>query len=159
MFFDIFVSLCQKKGVTPVQVRKVLGISQSTMASWKSRGLTPNSITLAKLADYFDVPMAYLLGKTPHPQDFAADAVSAEALNAANGDLPLAMDYQKFLDDEEHYWNVQREFADARIKKVTDSMNQMNEEGQLKLIDIADDMVQSGKYIKSGSSDMGKKKA
>lgn len=31
------------------------------MASWKSRGLTPNATTLAKLADYFGVIMADLL--------------------------------------------------------------------------------------------------
>lgn len=61
MFYDRFTNLCDKKGVTPVQVRKDLGISQSTMASWKSRGLTPNATTLAKLADYFGVIMADLL--------------------------------------------------------------------------------------------------
>lgn len=61
MFYDRFINLCKRKGVTPVQVRKDLGISQSTMASWKSRGLTPSATTLTKLADYFGVIMADLL--------------------------------------------------------------------------------------------------
>lgn len=63
MFYDKFIYLCDKKGVAPIQVRKDLEISQSTMASWKSRGLTPNATTLAKLADYFGVTVDYLLGK------------------------------------------------------------------------------------------------
>lgn len=76
MFYDRFISLCDKRGVTPVQVRKELGISQSTMASWKSRSLTPNAATLAKLADYFNVTIDYLLdisdmtGKTVTFQPF-----------------------------------------------------------------------------------------
>lgn len=61
MFYDVFVTLCANKGVTPVQVRKILGISQSTMASWKSRNLTPNATTLVKLADYFGVSIDSLL--------------------------------------------------------------------------------------------------
>lgn len=61
MFYDRFVDLCSKKGVTPLQVRKELKISQSTMASWKSRGLTPSAATLAKIAEYFGVSVNDLL--------------------------------------------------------------------------------------------------
>lgn len=73
MFYDIFESLCTESGVTPAEVRKDLGISQSTMASWKSRGLTPNANTLVQLAEYFHTTPAYLMGnkmaKTPFPHD------------------------------------------------------------------------------------------
>lgn len=62
MFYDIFLELCSEKGVTPAQVRKDLSISQSTMASWKSRGLNPNASTMIQLSDYFDTTPAYLLG-------------------------------------------------------------------------------------------------
>lgn len=34
------------------------------MASWKSRGLTPNAATLMQLADYFETTVDVLLGKT-----------------------------------------------------------------------------------------------
>lgn len=61
-FYDIFESLCSEKDVSPAQVRADLGISQSTMASWKSRELTPKAATIKKLADYFGVSIAYLLG-------------------------------------------------------------------------------------------------
>ena len=39
------------------------------------------------------------------------------------------------------------------------SFNQLNQEGQEKLVDTADDMVASGKYKKSGAPELGKEKA
>lgn len=39
------------------------------------------------------------------------------------------------------------------------SYRNLNEEGQTKLIDYADDLVSSGKYIKSNPSDLGQKQA
>lgn len=62
MFYDVFLSLCDVYGTTPVEVRKKLGISQSTMASWKSRGLTPSAGMAVRLANYFGVSVDYLLG-------------------------------------------------------------------------------------------------
>lgn len=37
-------------------------------------------------------------------------------------------------------------------KKLLDCFHELNDEGQSKLIDYADDLVKSGKYIKNGSS-------
>ena len=68
MFYDIFMSLCNKKKITAAKVRQDLGISQSTMASWKSRGLTPKMETLEKLADYFSVSVDFLIGDVDSPQ-------------------------------------------------------------------------------------------
>ncbi len=71
-FYSIFERLCHEKNITPARVRKDLQISQSTMASWKSRGLTPKAGTLQELADYFGVSVPYLLGqdteKAPTPK-------------------------------------------------------------------------------------------
>lgn len=64
MFYDCFEKLCKERDKTPAQVRKELGISQSTMGSWKSRGLTPNAGTLMQLAEYFETTVDVLLGKT-----------------------------------------------------------------------------------------------
>lgn len=63
LFYDVFVELCEKCETTPAKVRADLGISQSTMASWKSRNLKPKYETLIKLADYFNVPTNYLAGE------------------------------------------------------------------------------------------------
>lgn len=64
MFYDRFEKFCKEREVTPAEVRKQLGISQSTMASWKSRELTPNATTLVQLADYFEITVDALLGRT-----------------------------------------------------------------------------------------------
>ena len=61
-FYTIFEQLCNEKNTSLAQVRADLGISQSTMASWKSRNLTPKAETVRKLANYFGVSVDYLLG-------------------------------------------------------------------------------------------------
>ena len=55
VFYDKFAEACGKNDITPAQVRKDLGISQSTMASWKSRGLTPKYGTVKRIADYLQI--------------------------------------------------------------------------------------------------------
>ena len=61
-FYTIFEQLCSEENIPPAQVRTDLGINQSTMASWKSRNLTPKAETIQKMADYFGVSVDYLLG-------------------------------------------------------------------------------------------------
>ena len=62
MFYDVFVSLCNKKGVAPTRAAMDIGLSKSTPTTWKKRGLTPQGETLNKIAAYFDVSTDYLLG-------------------------------------------------------------------------------------------------
>lgn len=64
-FYTIFEQLCREKNISLTQVRTDLGISQSTMASWKSRNLTPKAETVQKLAHYFGVSTDYLLDRGP----------------------------------------------------------------------------------------------
>lgn len=44
-----------------------------------------------------------------------------------------------------------------RAKKLLEILQALNTEGQEKLLDYADDLVQSGKYKKSGTSGLGSK--
>lgn len=76
VFYDQFIKMCENYLTTPAKVRKDLGISQSTMASWKSRGLTPKYETLQKLADYFGISVdALLLGDTSEERQQATGKV------------------------------------------------------------------------------------
>ena len=72
MFYDIYVALCKKKGVSPTKAALEIGLSKATPTTWTKRGLTPQGETLAKIADYFGVSVGYLLGtedeKTPTPE-------------------------------------------------------------------------------------------
>lgn len=60
MFYDVFVSLCGNKGVSPNKALTDCGISRTSTAKWRE-GATPRGVTLQKLADYFGVTTDYLL--------------------------------------------------------------------------------------------------
>lgn len=62
MFYDKFKELCEKKGVSCNKAAIEIGLSNATPTTWKKRGLTPKSDTLAKISDYFGVTTDYLLG-------------------------------------------------------------------------------------------------
>ncbi len=59
--YEFFDELLQKYGVTPYKVSKETGVSQSTLSDWKRGISTPKPDKLQKLADYFGVPLSYLL--------------------------------------------------------------------------------------------------
>lgn len=63
MFWDIFYKICIEQGTKPNPVAKQIGVSSSTVTSWKNGGI-PNGETLLKLADYLNVSVDYLLGRT-----------------------------------------------------------------------------------------------
>ena len=60
MFWNIFLNLCAKNSTNPSAVCKNLGLSNATATHWK-QGSQPNSATLAKLADYFNVTIEYFI--------------------------------------------------------------------------------------------------
>ena len=62
MFYDRFKSLCDAKGISCNRAAIEIGLSNATPTTWKKRGLTPKGDTLAKIAEYFDVSVGYLLG-------------------------------------------------------------------------------------------------
>lgn len=59
--YEIFSELLQKYGVTPYKVSKDTGVSQSTLSDWKRGISTPKPDKLQKIADYFGVPLSFLL--------------------------------------------------------------------------------------------------
>ncbi len=63
MFWNLFLGLCQRNHIKPNTVCKQLGFSNATATHWKN-GKSPNGDTLCVLADYFNVSVDYLLGRT-----------------------------------------------------------------------------------------------
>lgn len=63
MFYNRLAALIKQRGKTQKYVLEQLGISKSTFDGWRQRGSTPNAETVQKIADYFGVSVAYLLGK------------------------------------------------------------------------------------------------
>jgi len=60
--YDRFAELLVKKGVTAYKVSKATGISRTTLSEWKSGRSTPKADKMQKIADYFGVTVAYLMG-------------------------------------------------------------------------------------------------
>ena len=67
MFYDLYLDLCNKKGISPTKAAIEMGISKSTPTTWKKRGMTPQGETLSKVADYFGVTTDFLHGRTDEP--------------------------------------------------------------------------------------------
>jgi repressor LexA len=61
-FYQKFVALCSQKGLSPSKAAEEIGISKSTVSSWKSGGYTPRGKTLNKIARYFGVSADELIG-------------------------------------------------------------------------------------------------
>lgn len=66
--YERLSSLCEKKGVKGGRMCTNLGISKSLMTDLKSgRKKSVNAETAQKIATYFDVSVAYLLGEEEKP--------------------------------------------------------------------------------------------
>lgn len=91
MFYDNFIKLCQIRNVAPSRVAQDIGLNKSIVSYWK-RGAQPKADTLAKIANYFDVPVGVLLnegvqvvaGKIAESQGNASNAI-ANILNEDHG--------------------------------------------------------------------------
>ena len=75
MFYDVFKKLCDDRGINPTRASVEIGFSRGSVSYWKKRYLEgfdakPDSYTAEKIADYFDVSVDYLLGRTDDPIDY-----------------------------------------------------------------------------------------
>ena len=62
MFFKNLVELCNQNNTTPNAVCAALKLSSAAATKWRA-GAVPRDTTLKKIADYFGVTTAYLLGE------------------------------------------------------------------------------------------------
>lgn len=98
MFFDVFKTLCDKKGVSPKRATEDIGLSNSITTKWKKTGATPKGDTLQKIADYFGVTTDYLLtgeetkkAPTPEGERTVSDDDIKFALFGGDGEITDAM--------------------------------------------------------------------
>lgn len=61
-FYDRYVELCNERGKSPSAVAIEIGLAKPTVNRWKN-GSLPTDATLARIANYFGVSVAYLMGK------------------------------------------------------------------------------------------------
>lgn len=64
MFYDNFVYLCKKHGVSPSKAAIDAGLSKSTVTKWKTTpDAQPTGNAIKKLSEYFCVPISELLNE------------------------------------------------------------------------------------------------
>ena len=81
--YEIFAKLLSDNNVTAYQVGKATGISTSTLSEWKNGKYTPKTDKLQKIADYFNVPVEYLLtGEKKSPDTMSEDDNINKIINA-----------------------------------------------------------------------------
>jgi len=67
---DKIIKLINEHHATAASITKEIGLNHSAIDNWKSGKAKPSADALAKLADYFDVSVDYLLGRTNQKNPF-----------------------------------------------------------------------------------------
>lgn len=62
--YDIFEKLCNIKGITPYRFGKDMGVSSSTISTWKKKNSLAGPELSEKVCEYFGVTIDFLMGKT-----------------------------------------------------------------------------------------------
>lgn len=83
-FSERLTILMKDRKVTAKELSEKLEIGKNQFKYWADKGNTPSGETVSKLADYFEVPVDYLIGKTddPSPQQKKPAAISDELWEA-----------------------------------------------------------------------------
>lgn len=122
-----------------------LGISKSSVNMYERGEREPGLDTLEAIADFFNVDMDYLTGKTSQIKNFS--------------ELDKKYNTEKFSNKNQAY-NIINECFGNQAAKLVHLFNNFNEEGQEKLLDTAVDMSHLDRYKKeSNQSDVVEKEA
>lgn len=68
MFYDRFKLLCQRKNISCTKAATEIGLSNSTPTKWKKTAAIPDGSTISRIADYFEVPVEYVMGVSADSQ-------------------------------------------------------------------------------------------
>ena len=109
MFLKRTLGLISKKGITKNKLLTDLKLSKNSFVDWEQRGTIPNGETLTKIAEYFNVSVDYLLGRTDEP---APQKTQPVVIMAKGGDGQDVIEVS-----EEQY---------QKIKKILELMDEQN---------------------------------
>ena len=69
MFSDILSGLLSERGINTLQLANEIKVPKSLVYEWKNGQREPSVANMVRLADYFGVPLEYLAGREPAPDD------------------------------------------------------------------------------------------
>ncbi|EDO0884330.1 helix-turn-helix transcriptional regulator [Listeria monocytogenes] len=98
---DLIKKLCKKRGISVTMLENELGLPDNTIYQWKNR--MPSVERLQVVADYFNVSIDYLLGRTDNPiidSDIPPEAATLAAHidpAATEEDMKKILEYIDFI--------------------------------------------------------------
>lgn len=110
--FDRLKKLCDEQKISVVELEEKLGFGRNSLYGWKKK--IPNGANLEKVADYFDVSVDYLLGRTDKKRYY--DLTEKD-------ELSIQRELKKIINGED----VDNAFA-AFDGKILDELNEEDRE-------------------------------
>ena len=126
-FGKVLKSLRIKNSMTQKQLADTLGVSESRIGMYERCQREPDFEMLEAIADYFNVDMDYLTGRTSIERQYTFSPESPTS------PAPVLTDPEQ---------------------RLLDNYRDLNDAGRDKLLDYAEDLVLSGRYEKVSSPSM-----
>lgn len=114
--------LRKKARLTQAELAKLIGVNQNTYSYWENGKTKIDNATLAKLADYFNVTVDYLLGRTTASTAENKKTPDANATSVSDEEYSMILKYRMLSPLEK---------ADVRgyiNGKVSSSQNEKDEQ-------------------------------
>lgn len=119
--YENFEALLKKYGVTTYQVAKATGISTASFTGWKQGKWNFKADKLQKIADYFGVPLSYLLtGQEEEMREKSPELTAKDERDIAK-DLDRIMSEIRKGEDEPLYYNGV-EISDASLNLLQNAI-------------------------------------
>ena len=142
MFYDTFVFLCKRKGLSPSKAAIDAKISKSLVTKWKTNGTeVPSPEVLKKLSVFFGVTPDYLLGYDTQSQiDTLSEQISQLKIELRSaspdrrGELESSLSILEESLDDLVFAQAMSSSADNSHKKISPT-EQTLDEGTQRLID------------------------
>lgn len=99
-FCDVFKELRLEKDLSQDAIAKELDVSPALISKWENNQSTPGPEMLEYIADYFDVSIDYLVGRTNDKRYFKSTNEDLEIINSVYDELrSVSISSQKFIYD------------------------------------------------------------
>lgn len=128
--YEIFEKLMKEKGVNAYKVAKATGISSQTLSAWKKGTYTPKQDKIEKLANYFNVSVAYLMGLTDIPNEELTEEETRKQIAELEERLEqLEIEHKALVKENEEKDKIITENYELLKKlSITDKEKEENEE-------------------------------
>ncbi|WP_418436999.1 helix-turn-helix domain-containing protein [Blautia sp.] len=134
--YEYFQRLLDKYNVTAYKVAKETGVTTSTLTNWKKGKYTPKPEKLQKIADYFGVPLSYLLsGKMDEETRTPNTELTERDRREIGRDLDKIMNEIKNKTDGPLYYNgeaIDEHSLDLLEKALELGLTELKKENKVK---------------------------